>query len=246
MGVPPSQVRTAGYPYLHSGQGVSHPRSQWGVPPSPFRAGGTPIPVQDERVPSSQVRMGVSPPSAGWGTPPLARWGVPPPVGRIGLPSVSRTGYPPSRSKVRTGGYPNSNSIACTCYAAGDMPLAFMQEDFLVFIAIIFGLIRVINIYFGVCQSLLHTALGGTFIFLFKRDSQVHWQLGSFVQKESGLVSIRVDKYLWKLQYNNSMSSRSAVLFICLFLIFFSTWIWLHLNRYVFSLYQRIYLYLDQ
>ena len=32
------------------------------------------------------------------------------------------------------GGYPYRNSIACTCYTAGGMPLAFTQEDFLVFI----------------------------------------------------------------------------------------------------------------
>ena len=31
------------------------------------------------------------------------------------------------------GGTPNRNSIVCTCYAAGGMPLAFTQEDFLVF-----------------------------------------------------------------------------------------------------------------
>ena len=30
-------------------------------------------------------------------------------------------------------GYPNQNSIACTCYAAGGIPLSFTQEDFLVF-----------------------------------------------------------------------------------------------------------------
>ena len=30
------------------------------------------------------------------------------------------------------GGYPYRNSIACTCYAAGGMPLAFTQGDFLV------------------------------------------------------------------------------------------------------------------
>ena len=31
-------------------------------------------------------------------------------------------------------GTPNWNNIACTCYAAGGMPLAFTQEDFLVLI----------------------------------------------------------------------------------------------------------------
>ena len=36
------------------------------------------------------------------------------------------TGY------YRQGGTPYRNSIACTCYAAGGMPLAFTQKDFLV------------------------------------------------------------------------------------------------------------------
>ena len=52
-----------------------------------------------------------------------------------------RNGYPhladggrgtsPSRSGPRMGGYPNRNSIACTCYAAGGMPRVFTQKDFL-------------------------------------------------------------------------------------------------------------------
>ena len=40
-------------------------------------------------------------------------------------------GTPPSRSDPRSRGNPNWNSIACTCYAAGGMPLALTQEDFL-------------------------------------------------------------------------------------------------------------------
>ena len=57
------------------------------------------------------------------GGTPLSRSQV-----RMGVP-------PPSRSGLRSGwggGYPNWNSIACTCYAAGSMPLTFTQEDFLV------------------------------------------------------------------------------------------------------------------
>ena len=45
-------------------------------------------------------------------------------------------GYPHPRSDPssgRAGGAtPNWNSIACTCYAAGGMPPAFRQENFLV------------------------------------------------------------------------------------------------------------------
>ena len=44
--------------------------------------------------------------------------------------------YPLSRSDLRmggsrVGGTPYWNSIACTCYTAGGMPLAFTQENFL-------------------------------------------------------------------------------------------------------------------
>ena len=44
-------------------------------------------------------------------------------------------GYPPVLTWDLDGGYPhpNQNSMLCTWYAAGDMPFAFTQEDFLVF-----------------------------------------------------------------------------------------------------------------
>ena len=84
------------------GGGYSHLRSGWG-------AGGLPL---------SQVRTGL-PPSAGY--PPLAGWGT----------LIRRVGYPPVQVADQDGGYPNWNSIACTCYAAGGMPLGFSQEDFL-------------------------------------------------------------------------------------------------------------------
>ena len=113
--------------------------------------GGNPIPGENEGVPSSQVRTGGIPPSqvrtgyplprSGQGTPsqvrlrgtphpgPRSGWGVPgvPPASRIGYPPAAGWGTPPSsRSQVRTGGEtPNWNSMACTCYAAGGIPLAF-------------------------------------------------------------------------------------------------------------------------
>ena len=60
-------------------------------------------------------------------------------------------GYPPAQPGLDGGGYPGypqpgldgvppnqvwirQSSIASTCYAAGGVPLAFTQEDFLVFI----------------------------------------------------------------------------------------------------------------
>ena len=83
--------------------------------PIPGQDGGYPIPDQDG-VPPTISRMGYHP-MAGWGYSLSAGWGDPP-------------------SQVKTGGStPNWNSIACTCYAAGGMPLAFTQEDFLVLTA---------------------------------------------------------------------------------------------------------------
>ena len=106
----PSQVWTGGH----------HPRSEWGCTPSSW-PGGT----------SSQVWMGVTPSQVwmgryagltllartGLGTLPDLGWGTPPWPGLDGLPPP-----PPFRQ----------SSIASTSYAAGGMPLAFTQEDFLV------------------------------------------------------------------------------------------------------------------
>ena len=61
---------------------------------------------------------------------PRSRWGGGTPFSGPG------GGYPPRRSGRGTPpgkGYPPpGSSIACTCYAAGGMPFAFTQEDFLV------------------------------------------------------------------------------------------------------------------
>ena len=69
---------------------------------------------------------------------------VHPPARSVGVPSrgvpwqegVPRLGTPPpsqvSRGGTRRGGYPGQDNIGNTCYTAGDMLLAFMQEDFLV------------------------------------------------------------------------------------------------------------------
>ena len=152
-GVPPSQVSMGEVPNPRSEQGgtsfpgqdgggggvcVPHCRSEWRVPPSQVRMGGNagyPIPGQNGGyslprsglgVPPSQIRMGEGtesrsgrggyPPSAGWGVTLSAGWGT--------------HSCPGPRSGQ--GGTPNWNSMTCTCYAVGGMPLAFTQEDFLV------------------------------------------------------------------------------------------------------------------
>ena len=119
----PSQVRGVPQPGLDGGGYLGYPpvRSGWwgyspgqvwivgGYPwyPSTTRTGwGTP----------HQDWMGYPPPSTtrtGWGTPPTQVWMV---GGTRGTPTPMR-----------------QSSIASTCYAAGGVPLAFTQEDFLVF-----------------------------------------------------------------------------------------------------------------
>ena len=103
------------------GRGVSHPadrgvlhaRSRWGG------GGGTPFQVQTERGGTpTQVWMG--------GTPSQVQTGGGYPIpGLVG-------GYPPPHPGLD--GIPplGDSSIVSTCYAAGGMTLAFMQEDFLV------------------------------------------------------------------------------------------------------------------
>ena len=80
------------------------------VPPSTLN-GGTPI------LPDG----GYFHPMSGWGgvpqgTSPSAGWGT-----------------PQVRSQYRGTPPPNWNSIVCTCYAAGGMPLVFIQENVLVY-----------------------------------------------------------------------------------------------------------------
>ena len=116
--VPPTIKTLLGYP--HPGMRYPPPsRPGWGTPLGwgtlpPARPGlGTPPPWD-----------GVPPTNLGWGTPPPSRpgWGTPPPWD--GVPPTLGWGTPsPTRQ----------SSIASTCYAAGGMPLAFTQEDFLVF-----------------------------------------------------------------------------------------------------------------
>ena len=117
------------------GEGGS-PIHQWGrvlpsflmgYPPQPrsqVRVGGTPISGLDRGVSprSSRPGKGVSlVQTLEGGTPPS------PPC----HPDLGR-GYPPVQVPGQ-GGTANGNSIACTCYAVSGMPLAFKQEDFLMF-----------------------------------------------------------------------------------------------------------------
>ena len=142
-GVPPSSWRGGEeYPLPRSrwGGGVPLPRSGQGVSPS-FPAGGV-SPSQGYPPPHPDLGRRYSPlpgpekgyptPGPGKGVPPASTWeGLPP------SPPGPGKGIPPPvqvRSKDRGGGgYPNQNSIECTFYAAGGMPLTFMQEDFSVF-----------------------------------------------------------------------------------------------------------------
>ena len=115
VGGTPSQV--------WKGLGVPHPRSG--------RGGGVSQPkvwMEGGGLPNPRSGWGVPHPRSGQGG------GVPRvlPHHQDGVPPISRMGYPPVQVRIG-GGYLNWNSMACTCYAAGGMPLAFTQEEFLVY-----------------------------------------------------------------------------------------------------------------
>ena len=99
--------------HLRGGGGYPHP-SWWGVP-LPRSGWG-----KDRGCP--HLAGGGYPIRSGWGYLPYPHegWGYP-------CPDLGR-GVPPIQNWE---GVPRSP--ACTCYAAGGMPLAFTQEDFLVF-----------------------------------------------------------------------------------------------------------------
>ena len=93
---------------------VSTPRSFLGGTPVPARGcPRTGVPPSWDRTGVPPARTGVPSPQLGLEYPP-AMAGVPPP--------------PPSRDGIP----PRQNSRASTCHAAGGMPLAVTQEDFLV------------------------------------------------------------------------------------------------------------------
>ena len=89
------------------------------------------------RVPLHPGLDGVPPLGMYWGTPPIGTgWEYPPPSGLDEVPPF-RTGWgtPPIQDWIGTlSPIRRQSSVASTCYAAGGMPLAFTQEDFLVFI----------------------------------------------------------------------------------------------------------------
>ena len=117
-------------PHHDGGGGGGYPGQVWdgggGVLPQLDLDGGVPRPVLDGGggVYPSQVMVGGVPrpglDGGGGGFP-----GYP----RPSLDGGGYLGYPPTMSGW---GYPPPPTIASTCYAAGGMPLAFTQEDFLV------------------------------------------------------------------------------------------------------------------
>ena len=105
------------------------------VYPIQVQAGGYPIQVQMGGTPSQVwggTPAGVPLQSASWGTPHRS---TPLSASQGGYPGYSPTGVPlhPGQIPGWGGGTPYRSSIACTCYTAVGMPLAFTQEDFLVY-----------------------------------------------------------------------------------------------------------------
>ena len=136
VGGTPSQVWLVGGTHLRSrGYPRNPPKPEMGYPPDMgwgTPGPGTGTPQTWDGVPPTPPRHGTGSPQTwgtpwdmGWGTPPDLRWGIP----------------------------PKQISIASTCYTAGGMPLAFTQEDFLVFL-IAFSDVRVTNksICMNICK----------------------------------------------------------------------------------------------
>ena len=105
-----------------------------GTPILPNQGGRYSHPSQLRRgVPSSQVRMGgvIPHPRSGHGVSLSQIWAMGYPHPRSWDTPIPGWGYYPDQVPGQEGGTPNWNSIGCTCYTAGGMPLAFTQEDFL-------------------------------------------------------------------------------------------------------------------
>ena len=116
----PSQIWTGGYPIPDLDRGGTIPGLDRGVP---------------------HPRSGGRYPRTGWGTPQSKTgWGTPT-QDWIGYPPLGLDGVPPPIQVWMGYGYPvrRQSSLASTCYTKGSMPLAFMQEDFLVWFMLSFG-----------------------------------------------------------------------------------------------------------
>ena len=133
--VSPRHSSQGGTLILPDGEGS--PSFPMGVPhPSHLANGGTPgYPHQDW--------MEYPMPGNGWVTPCLGIDGGTPHQDWMGYPPGTGWAYPlplgldrvpPPQSGLDGGPLPPSGNRASTCYTAGGMSLAFMQEDFLVLI----------------------------------------------------------------------------------------------------------------
>ena len=141
QGVTQPGLDDGGYPEYLPGLGLDC-GGTWLTPPTSRPGRGTPHP-----------EMGYPPPSRhDQGTPLHPGIRYPPTCNGISHPPPPPP--PPSRHDRDT---PPSrqSSIASTCYAAGGMPLAFTQEDFLIIIKI-----NVSFRHITVCQNMVHVEYG--------------------------------------------------------------------------------------
>ena len=122
-GYPVPGLWVRGEPHLRSGWGGTPSQAWVGGYPILGLGGGYPIPGLDGGVPRGTLTR------SGWGVPGI----IPDQVWMVGgVPGIPPNhqdwmGYPPpTHPPIR------QSSIASTCYTVGGVPLAFMQEDFLV------------------------------------------------------------------------------------------------------------------
>ena len=120
---PPHPGQPGGYlTWVPPHQGTPPSRSAGGYPGGGVSRSGTPLPPGYH--PPIQVSQG------GYLTWVPPHQGTPPSRSAGGVPDL---GTPPSGYPPRRGGDPGQDNIGSTCYTAGGMPLAFTQEDFLIF-----------------------------------------------------------------------------------------------------------------
>ena len=133
----PSQVQTGGTPSQVQTGGT--PSQVWMGRYTILLTGGTPSKIRTGRVPhGTPSRMGYPLSRPDWMEYPLSipggYPGVPHHPRLDGVPPWSKIGWHTPLSRPWTGwGVPQGIGKVSTCYAGGGVPLAFMQEDFLVY-----------------------------------------------------------------------------------------------------------------
>ena len=181
------------------------------------------------------------PTRSGWGTPPGPGMGYPPPDLGWGTPPDLGWCTPPDLAC----GTPLTWDIASTCYAAGGMPLAFTQEDFLVSDIFLF----VLPLARGEGAPSHQKGVGGGGESLSCRKEGLSFLTGLSVNRRGGLlpvlvhhgigtrfpsVNLRTDKNENITFPHSTWLAKNSFWLVCRFICVVSfTPIWTHTLRYL-------------